>query len=78
MKAQQGGGLEDDGGAQEPTRPQELRKEPKENTVGGAEIGSSPPTTPHDQELPFEKEVLRKKGSDSPSSQERDEGGQQA
>jgi hypothetical protein len=36
MKAQQGGGLEDDGGAQETTRAQELSAEPEEHTVGGA------------------------------------------
>jgi hypothetical protein len=78
MKAQQGGGLQDDGGAQEPTRPQELRKEPKENTVGGAEIGRSPPRTPYHQKLLLEEEILREHGPDPPTSQNSDQTGQQA
>ena len=51
MKAQQGGGLDDNGGAQEPTRAQELCTEPKEHTVGGAKIGRSAAGALQDQEL---------------------------
>jgi hypothetical protein len=78
MKAQQGGGLQDDGGAQEPTRAQELRNEPKEHTVGGAEIGRSSPRPPYHQKLLFEEEILREHGPDPTTSQNSDQTGQQA
>jgi hypothetical protein len=78
MKAQQGGGLEDDGGAQEPTRAQELCTEPKEHTVGGAKIGRSSPRPPHYQKLLFEDEILREHGPDPTTSQDSNQTGQQA
>jgi len=53
MKAQQGGGLEDDGAAQEPTRVQELGTEPKEHTVHGAEIRGATARAAQDQQLLF-------------------------
>jgi hypothetical protein len=78
MKAQQGGGLEDDGGAQEPTRAQELCTEPKEHMVGGEKIARSSPRTPQYQKLPFEDEILREHGPAPAISQNSDQIGQQA
>ena len=78
MKAQQGGGLEDDGGAHEPTRAQELRKEPKEHTLGGAQIGRSSPRPPYHQKLLLEEEILREHGPDPTTSQNSNQTGQQA
>ena len=78
MKAQQGGVLEDDGGAQEPTRAQELCTEPKEHTVGGAKIGRSSPRPAHYQKLLFEDEILREHGPDPTTAQNSDQTGQQA
>ena len=78
MKAQQGGGLEDDGGAQEPTRAQELCTQPKEHTVGGAEIGRSSPRPPRYQQLLFEDKILREHGPDPTTSQHSHQTGQQA
>ena len=78
MKAQQGGGLEDDGRAQEPTRAQDVCTEPKEHTVGGAKIGRPLPRAPHDQELLSEDEILREHGPDPTASQNSDQTGQQA
>ena len=59
MEAEQGGGLEDYGGAHETTRAQELRIEPEEQTVGGAKIGGTSPRAPQDQKLSFKHQVLR-------------------
>jgi len=53
MKAQQSGGLKDDGRADQPARAQEQSAQAEEQTVGGAKIGSSSPRSPHDQKLPF-------------------------
>jgi hypothetical protein len=77
MTAQQGAALEDDGGAPEPTRAQEVCTEPKEHTVAGAKIGRPPPRPPHYQRPLFEDEILREHGPDPTISQNSDQTGQQ-
>ena len=62
VKAQQGGGLEDYGGAQETTRAQELRIEPEDYTVDGAKIWGTTARAAQDQELLFEHHVLSHEG----------------
>ena len=78
MKAQQGGGLENDGGAQESPRTQEQGTEPEEPTVGGARVGRSSPRPVQDQKLVFEKEVLGEQGSGATPSQESGQASQQS
>src|SRR5712671_1923929 len=70
MKAQEGGGLEDDGGAQEPTRAQELCTEPKEHTVHGAEIRGAAARAAQDEELLFQQNVLSHEGLGSSGPEE--------
>jgi hypothetical protein len=77
MKAQQGGGLEDDGRADQPTRAQELGTEPEEPTVGGAKIGRSAARALQDQELLLQEDILSENGSGPASSQENGQSGQQ-
>ena len=77
MKAKQGGRLEDDGSAHEPTRAQEQSAEAEEQTVGRAEIGRSSPRPLHDQELLLEQKVLCEHGSGPTTPEESDQPGQQ-
>src|ERR1035441_1223404 len=65
MKAQQGGGLEDDGRADEPTKAQELGTEPEEPTVGDAKIGRSAARTLQDQELLLQEDKAADQGHPS-------------
>ena len=77
MKAQQGGGLEDYGRADEPTMAHELGAEPEEPTVGGAKIGRSAARALQDQELLLQEDILSENGSGPASSQKNGQSGQQ-
>jgi len=77
MKAQQGGGLEDYGRADQPTRAQEPGTKPEEQAVGGAKIGRSAAGALQEQELLLQEDILSQNGSGSASSQENGQSGQQ-
>ena len=77
MKAQQGGGLENYGRADQPTRAKELGTKPEKEAVGGAKIGRSAAGALQDQELLLQEDTLSQNGPGSASSQENCQSGQQ-
>ena len=65
MEAQQGGGLQDNSGAQQSARAKEQGPEPEEDPVGRKEVGCSPAGALQNQKLVFEKEVFGQHGFDA-------------
>jgi hypothetical protein len=65
MEAEEGGGFEDHGSTEKPTRAEKAGPEPEEETVKRTEVGGSSAGSLQHQELVFEKQVL---GKDCPSA----------
>jgi hypothetical protein len=59
MTTQQSGGFYEDGRAKEPTRTQEERAQTEEEAIGEAKVRGASSGSTRDQELMFEKTILR-------------------
>ena len=70
MTAQEGGGFDEDGSVHQPTWTQEEQAQPKEHTVGGAEIRGTLTRAAQDQELVFQQKILRHEGFGSSGPEE--------
>ena len=70
MAAQQGGRLDDDGGAQEPARVEEYGPKPEPQPDSPAKVGGAPTGPLQNQQLLFEQEVFGQEGFGSPGSEQ--------
>jgi len=59
MTTEQGGGFYEDGRAKEPTRTQEERTQPEEEAIAEAKVRGASSGSTRNQELMFEKTILR-------------------
>jgi hypothetical protein len=75
MKAQQGGGLEENGRADQPTKAQELGTKAQEHALDGAKIGRSAAGAPQDQKPLLQEDILSQNGSGSARSEEKGQSG---
>jgi hypothetical protein len=74
VKAQEGRRFQNDGGTDEPGRPQEQSAPTGDDAIREAEIGSALARAIEDQQLMFDEEGLSKYGTDAPRTGKSDEG----